>query len=114
MGLPKAICGNFAGVYQFQCANRSIGGEVLLAQRLQSAPACYGNLSTFTEFNHVSTLLEFEYLLKGILVNGSWFPHRKSAVSGRRSDALRSIRAQEHAQSPAPGSFPFTVYRIWF
>lgn len=73
MGLPKAICGNFASVYQFQCANRSIAVKCFL-RNVYNQHQRYGNLSTFTEFNHVSTLLEFEYLLKGILVNGSWFP----------------------------------------
>lgn len=73
MGLPKAICGNFASVYQFQCANRSVAVKCFL-RNVYNQHQRYGNLSTFTEFNHVSTLLEFEYLLKGILVNGNWFP----------------------------------------
>lgn len=73
MGLPKPICGNFASVYQFQCANRNVAVKCFL-RNVYNQHQRYGHLSTFTAFNHVSTLLEFEYLLKGILVNGNWFP----------------------------------------
>ncbi len=73
MGLPKPICGNFASVYQFQCPNRNIAVKCFL-RNVYNQHARYGNLSQFTAFNHVSTLLEFEYLLKGILVNGNWYP----------------------------------------
>ncbi|HNB22893.1 MAG TPA: hypothetical protein PKZ32_10755, partial [Candidatus Melainabacteria bacterium] len=73
MGLPKPICGNFASVYQFECANRNVAVKCFL-RNVYNQHQRYGHLSTFTAFNHVSTLLEFEYLLKGILVNGNWFP----------------------------------------
>ena len=73
MGLPKPICGNFASVYQFQCATRNVAVKCFL-RNVYNQHQRYGHLSTFTAFNHVSTLLEFEYLLKGILVNGNWFP----------------------------------------
>ena len=73
MGLPKPICGNFASVYQFECATRNIAVKCFL-RNVYNQHQRYGHLSQFTTFNHVSTLLEFEYLLKGILVNGNWFP----------------------------------------
>lgn len=73
MGLPKPICGNFASVYQFQCTGRNVAVKCFL-RNVYNQHQRYGHLSTFTAFNHVSTLLEFEYLLKGILVNGNWFP----------------------------------------
>ncbi|PZM82528.1 MAG: hypothetical protein DKT66_11055 [Candidatus Melainabacteria bacterium] len=96
MGLPKPICGNFASVYQFQCANRNVAVKCFL-RNVYNQHQRYGHLSTFTAFNHVSTLLEFEYLLKGILVNGNWYPIVKMPwVEGLTLDQF--IRKNMHSK----------------
>lgn len=94
MGLPKPICGNFASVYQFQCATRSVAVKCFL-RNVYNQHQRYGHLSQFMQFNHVATLLDFEYLLKGILVDGNWFPIVKMPwVEGHTLDQF--IRKNMH------------------
>ncbi|HEY9787781.1 MAG TPA: serine/threonine-protein kinase, partial [Candidatus Obscuribacterales bacterium] len=73
LGVPRAICGNFASVYQLTSAQRSVAVKCFL-RNVYNQHQRYAHFSQFMAVNHIGSILDFDYMLKGILIEGNWYP----------------------------------------
>jgi len=73
LGLPKAATGNFATVYRFDCGDRRYGVKCF-NRNVYDQHQRYALLSQFTAVTDVPNMVDFDYQLKGICVDGNWFP----------------------------------------
>lgn len=98
LGLPRPICGNFASVYRFNCGNRSVAVKCFL-RNVYNQHQRYAHLSQFMAVNEVRSIIDFEYQLKGILVDGNWFPIVKMGwVDGLTLDQFLRKQMYNRAQ----------------
>lgn len=73
LGLPRVMSGNFASVYEL----RTTPGRWAIRCFVRQVPGQqgrYARLSQYLNSLNVPYLVKFEYLLKGILVKGEWYP----------------------------------------
>lgn len=73
LGLPKVASGNFASVYRFDCGARQYAVKCF-NQNVYQQHQRYALLSQYTAVTSVPHMVDFEYQLKGICVEGNWFP----------------------------------------
>ncbi len=73
LGLPRVMSGNFASVYELHCN----GARWAVRCFVRQVPGQQGRYSRLSQhLNSLTTpyLVNFEYMLKGILVKGEWYP----------------------------------------
>lgn len=73
IGLPKVASGNFASVYRFDCGSRRYGIKCFL-RNVYDQHQRYALLSQYTSVTNVPHMVDFEYQLKGICIEGAWYP----------------------------------------
>jgi hypothetical protein len=83
LGLPKPVSGSFASVYQL---HTKVGQQWAVRCFLRNVPhqeARYAHISEHLHGNSLEFMVPFEFIRKGILVSGHWFPILKMQwVSG--------------------------------
>jgi hypothetical protein len=86
LGLPKAASGNFATVYKLTCGDRRYAIKCFL-RNVHGQHQRYAQLKQFTTTTDLPHMVDFEYQMKGICVDGEWFPIVKMHwVEGLRLD----------------------------
>src|SRR6185437_2103347 len=73
LGLPKPISGNFASVYRLGCGSRDFAVRCFLRD-VADRPARYEAISRFVLSDELPYTVDFEYLRRGILLHGNWYP----------------------------------------
>jgi RIO-like serine/threonine protein kinase len=73
LGLPKVASGNFAGVYRFKCGSKYYAVKCF-HRNVFDLHQRYAHLTQFTQVTSVSSMVTFEYQLKGIYIDENWFP----------------------------------------
>ncbi len=72
-GLPRPISGAFATVYRLSCHSREWAVRCFL-HRVKDQSERYARVSEFISQDDLPYTVGFEYLTKGILVRGNWYP----------------------------------------
>jgi|694.fasta_scaffold119226_1 hypothetical protein len=73
LGIPRVISGNFASVFEVQ----ESGGKWAIkcfTRPVKDLQERYIAISDHLKAHRLSSMVDFEYQLKGILVNGNWYP----------------------------------------
>lgn len=73
LGLPKVASGNFACVYRLNNGGKSYAAKCFLRNMLGQHQR-YSQLSQFVLTTPMSHMVDFEYQLQGIQIDGSWYP----------------------------------------
>lgn len=73
MGLPKVASGNFACVYRMNSGGKSYAVKCFM-RSVHNQHTRYNALSQFVMTTHLEPLVNFEYMLKGIHIDGNWYP----------------------------------------
>jgi hypothetical protein len=73
LGLPRVMSGNFASVYELNCTDRRWAVRCFVRQ-VPGQQGRYARLSQHLNSMTMPCLVPFEYMLKGILVKGEWYP----------------------------------------
>jgi len=73
LGLPKPIAGGFACVYQLICGSHNYAVRCFLTQQVDLEQR-YKTISDYLNQIKLPFMVSFEFLPKGIYVNGQWFP----------------------------------------
>lgn len=73
LGLPRAMSGNFATVFQIQCPQQDYAVRCF-THPLQERERRYQMISDYLKTINVPSLVPFEFLPMGIKVNGQWYP----------------------------------------
>lgn len=71
--IPKAICGNFAAVFQLKTSHDKFAVKCFL----KDSPARdqrYALLSSTLNRLNLPFMIDFQYIIKGMVVNGKWYP----------------------------------------
>lgn len=102
LGLPRAISGNFAIVFQLAAGSRRTVVRCFLRQQ-PDRDRRYEALSSYLAPRNLSCLVPFRYLRQGIRVAGSWYPiltmewvegvplHQYVEANLASPDALRTV-----------------------
>lgn len=105
LGLPRVMSGNFASVYEVRTGDKRWAIRCFVRQ-VAGTQARYARLGQHLDSVKVPWLVDFEYILKGVLVHGDWYPIvRMQWVEGcpinnyieqhlNEPDTLRSLAAQ--------------------
>jgi WD40 repeat protein len=78
MGLPKAISGNFACVYEMRRPEGRCAVRCFIRQ-VPGQQGRYNNLSKYLAQVKAECLVDFEYIARGVMVKGEWYPIVKMA-----------------------------------
>ena len=78
MGLPKAISGNFACVYEMHGPSGRCAVRCFIRQ-VPGQQGRYNNLSKYLSQVKAGCLVDFEFVARGIMVKGDWYPIVKMA-----------------------------------
>ena len=73
LGLPRVMSGNFASVYELRTPTGRWAVRCFVRQ-VPGQQGRYARLSQYLNSLKVPYLVNFEYMLKGILVKGEWYP----------------------------------------
>ena len=73
LGLPRVMSGNFASVYELHC-NGTRWAVRCFVRQVPGQQGRYSRLSQHLNSLTTPYLVNFEYMLKGILVKGEWYP----------------------------------------
>ncbi|HEY9785030.1 MAG TPA: tetratricopeptide repeat protein [Candidatus Obscuribacterales bacterium] len=73
LGLPRPISGGFATVYKMNCGDRSVAVRCFL-RNIKDQQERYKHIGDFVHSDHLPYTVDFEYLEKGILIKGNWYP----------------------------------------
>lgn len=73
LGLPKPISGGFASVYQMQCGQREWAVRCFLHEYSDQQQR-YAAISNHLIQARLPYTVQFEYLPRGILIRGRWYP----------------------------------------
>jgi hypothetical protein len=73
LGLPKPICGTFASVYRMQCQSRSWAVRCFLREFADQEER-YSAISDRLKTANLRCMVGFEFIKRGILVRGQWYP----------------------------------------
>jgi thiamine kinase-like enzyme len=73
LGLPKVASGNFACVYRIDCAGNSFAVKCFV-RNVHDQHLRYAQLSQFAMTTSLPHMVAFQYQLKGILIDGNWYP----------------------------------------
>ena len=97
LGLPRVMSGNFASVYELKTASARYAIRCFVRQ-VSGQQGRYARLSQHLNSVTLEYLVPFEYMLKGILIKGEWFPMVKMQwVEG----APLNTWVDEHVNEPA-------------
>lgn len=96
LGLPRVLSGNFASVYELTCPAGRFAIRCFVRQ-VPGQQARYARLSQHLATVNLPCLVDFEYVAKGILVRGEWYPIvRMRWVEGLQLNAY----LDEHVREP--------------
>jgi thiamine kinase-like enzyme len=73
LGLPKVASGNFACVYRMDCSGKSFAVKCFV-RNVHDSHQRYAQLSQFVATSSLPHMVAFEYQLKGIMIDGNWYP----------------------------------------
>jgi hypothetical protein len=73
LGLPRVMSGNFASVYELVTAQKRWAIRCFVRQ-VSGTQARYSRLGQHLQTVSLPWLVNFEFILKGILVQGDWYP----------------------------------------
>jgi hypothetical protein len=73
LGLPRVRTGQFASVYRMKCAHRDWAVRCF-SQEVKDQQARYKAIDDYLSPLHIPHIVGFDYLDKGILVKGQWYP----------------------------------------
>jgi hypothetical protein len=73
LGLPRVMSGNFASVYELKTPKNRWAIRCFVRQ-VPGQQGRYARLSQYINSLTMACLVDFEYILKGILVKGEWYP----------------------------------------
>ncbi|MDB6024823.1 MAG: hypothetical protein JWM68_1046, partial [Verrucomicrobiales bacterium] len=73
LGLPRVMSGNFASVYELHCADARWAVRCFVRQ-VSGQQGRYSRLSQHLHSLTTPYLVGFEYMQKGIMVKGEWYP----------------------------------------
>src|SRR5438876_5662118 len=73
LGLPRPRSGNFAVVYKIDCGSRSWAIKCF-TREVADQQRRYAAISAYLDAAHIPYTVRFRYLLRGIRLDGSWFP----------------------------------------
>jgi hypothetical protein len=73
LGLPRVMSGNFASVYELHC-NGTRWAVRCFVRQVPGQQGRYSRLSQHLNSLKTPYLVGFEYMLKGILIKGEWYP----------------------------------------
>lgn len=90
LGLPSPSSGNFAAVYELRCPkSRRSWGVKCFTREVDGLRQRYLAISAAVRASGLPAFTEFEFVEKGIMVRGGWYPILKMAwVEGRAFDAF--------------------------
>jgi hypothetical protein len=105
LGLPKPISGAFASVYQITCGSRVWAVRCFLTEFVDQEQR-YQAISEHLRRSNLPSTVAFQFLRRGVLVRGAWYPALKMEWVGgeplnsyiernlSRPDALQSLARQ--------------------
>jgi Ser/Thr protein kinase RdoA (MazF antagonist) len=98
LGLPKPISGAFASVYQVDCQGRSWAVRCFLRE-FADQERRYSAISDRLGAAHLPCMVGFEFLARGILIRGRWYPVLKMEwIDGEQiNDYIRRVLNQRQA-----------------
>lgn len=73
LGLPRVMSGNFASVYELKTADSRWAVRCFVRQ-VPGQQGRYARLSQYLASVKMDYLVNFDFILKGILVKGEWYP----------------------------------------
>ena len=73
LGLPRVMSGNFASVYELKTADSRWAIRCFVRQ-VPGQQGRYARLSQYLASVKMDYLVNFDFILKGILVKGDWYP----------------------------------------
>lgn len=73
LGLPRPTSGNFASVYRIHCGSRDWAVRCFLRD-VEDRPLRYEAISRFVLSDDLPYTVSFQYMQKGILLHGDWYP----------------------------------------
>jgi serine/threonine protein kinase len=73
LGLPRVASGNFACVYEVVNGNRSFAVKCFL-RSVHDQHQRYAQISQFVMTTNLTPMVAFDYQLKGIFIEGQWYP----------------------------------------
>jgi serine/threonine protein kinase len=76
LGLPRPLCGSFASVYRVRSGNVDYAVRCFLRDTSDNEER-YRHISDFVQTDDLPYTVTFDFLKKGILVNGHWYPTLK-------------------------------------
>jgi hypothetical protein len=74
LGLPRVMSGNFASVYEVATTEGRRWAVRCFVRQVTGTQARYARLSEHLDSVKVPWLVEFEFILKGVMVHGEWYP----------------------------------------
>jgi hypothetical protein len=93
LGLPSVSSGNFASVYKIECDGINYAFRCFLSPAHERAER-YRALTDFIIHDDLECTVDFEYIDRGIMVRGSWFPAVKMQwVEGIELDTFINLNA---------------------
>lgn len=73
LGMPRVASGAFASVYRFHCIGRDRAVRCFL-QPIKDREDRYKSISDVLGRSELDAIVQFDYLPKGIIVRGKWYP----------------------------------------
>jgi len=73
LGLPRVMSGNFASVYELKTGDSRWAVRCFVRQ-VPGQQGRYARLSQYLASVKMDYLVNFDFILKGILVKGDWYP----------------------------------------
>jgi hypothetical protein len=74
LGLPRVMSGNFASVYEIATPDGNRWAIRCFVRQVTGTQARYARLSEHLESVKVPWIVGFDFILKGVLVQGDWYP----------------------------------------
>ena len=73
LGLPRVASGNFACVYRMDCGGKAYAVKCFV-RNVHDQHQRYAHLTQFAMTTALPHMVSFEYQLKGIMIEGEWYP----------------------------------------
>lgn len=101
LGLPRPVTGNFASVYRLHCSGRDWAVRCFLKEQADQQHR-YTEITNYLRSHPMSYTVPFEYIDRGILIHGRWYPILKmewiqgQTLSEYVEDQLTNSRTLRH------------------
>ena len=96
--LPKTISGGFASVFQINCGGKKYAARCLIRDS-EDIEKRYKAIDDYLNKVNLDYMIDFDYLEKGILVNGKWLPLIKMEwIEGHTLDEYVNININNSAR----------------